>query len=127
VVRTAQHLKAAQPVLVGVEVVVATRAVATAVARRLVVHFAVASLRSAARLLAVILRASLCRGTSESPDVVALPRTTAGVATPRASSGGVDARVAPLAHARVAAPGRKGTRDALSFERAHLAVWRAAR
>jgi hypothetical protein len=87
VVRTAKHFKSAEPVLVGVEVVVATRAVSAAIARRLVVHFAVASLRRAARSLAVVLRTALGRGTSETPDVVPLPCATASVAAPRASSG----------------------------------------
>jgi len=119
--RATQHFEPAATIGIWAQVMVTTRAVAGAIARRAVVDLAVTSCRITARSFAEILGASLGGRAGKAPDVVALPGATTWVAAPGASPRRGDLGVAPLTAARLASPRRERTGNAFAFEGAQLA------
>lgn len=115
-VRATQHLEATDSVRIGIEVMVAAGTVTITVARRDVVHLAVATSGVATGTGAAVLGTTLCRGAGKAPDVVALPGSRATIGAPRASTRLGDVCVAPLASSARTGPGGEPTVDAAQLE-----------
>jgi len=97
--------------------VVATWSVSKAVQRSNVVDFAIFAFGGTAKFCAAKLCASFCSRTSESPDVFALPGSTARIRTPCASALAGDYFVAPMTATNFAFPFRQSARDAFGHKR----------
>jgi hypothetical protein len=84
-----------------------------AIQRRDVVDFAVTALGRATGSRAPVLGSSFRSRTRKSPDVFALPCSTARIRAPRAATFASDQFVAPVTSTNFASPLRKHTRDSL--------------
>jgi len=106
---------------ISAQVVVASRAVTSTLARRAVVDLTVTTLRRTTFVFAEILGTTFGGGPRKTPDVVALIVTRTGVVAPRATTHRSDGCVAPLTAARLTLPSREWASNPLALERRQFA------